>query len=87
MLDRNDRRHAVSHVGPVKFWSFPLKYYELPRVAVDDRRKLRLEASQMRAALRIVDVIAESQHIFMELVDMPETHPRQRFRRFRPEMR
>jgi hypothetical protein len=36
-------------------------------------RKLRLETGQMRAAVGIENVVAEAQHILMELIDILES--------------
>ncbi len=73
MLDGNDRRHAVSHVRSCKIHVLFLQNIQFPGIAVDDRRKLGLKACQMGAPLRVVDIIAKAQHIFMEFVDILES--------------
>ena len=72
MLDRNDSRHTVADIRSCEIGVFFFEDIQLTRIGVDHLREDRLEAGQMRAALGVVDVVAESQHIFMEFVDKLE---------------
>ena len=72
VLDGDDRRHSVSDIGSREIGVLFLECSQLPGVVIDDLGKNGLKAGQMRAALRIVDVVAESEHIFVELIDKLE---------------
>ena len=56
--------------APVKFASFSFRTPNLPGIAVHDRGKLGFEPGQMGTALGIVNIVAETQDIFLELVDI-----------------
>ena len=70
--DELDVRLAVPSAQSARGMEIGMKILLINGSPKGDRSNtlLRLEAGQMRAALRIVDVIAESQHIFVELVDI-----------------
>ena len=70
MLDGDNRRHTVSDVRSCKIRILFLQYAKLPGILVDGCCKGRLKSGQMGAALSVVDVVAETKDIFMELVDI-----------------
>ena len=67
MLDGNNGRHAVSHVGSCKVRVLFLQDSQLPGIIIYDRGEAGLETCQMGSALRIVNIITEAQHILMKL--------------------
>ncbi len=74
MLDRHHRRHTVAHVRPREIGVLLLQDPQIPRICIDDVREHGLKARQMRAALGIVYIVAEPQHILMELIDVLKSH-------------
>ena len=74
MLDRHNRRHAVSRIRSCKFCIFFLQDSQLFRIAVDHLGKTRLKARQMRAALLCENIVAEAKYIFLKCIDKLERH-------------
>ena len=72
MFDGHDGCHAVAHVGACEIDVLLLQDIEFTRVVVDDRREHRLESGQVRAALRVVYVVAEAKHVFVKFIDVLE---------------
>ena len=72
MLDGDHRRHAVSHVRTGEVHILFLQDAKLSGVTVDYIGKLRLKAGEVGAALGIVDIVAEAQHVLVEFVDVLE---------------
>ena len=72
MLDGDDRCHAVADIGTGKIAVLLLQAAQLAGVAVQDLGKCGLETCQVGAALRIIDIVAEAQDIFVILVDILE---------------
>ena len=70
MFDGNHRCQAIAHVRSGKVGIFFLQNSQFSGIIVDDRGKYGFESRQMGAALRIVNIIAEPQHIFMEFIDV-----------------
>ena len=68
MLDGNDCRHAVSHIRSGEIQILFLQDAQLSRVGVDDIGEHGLKAGQMGASLRVIDIVAEAQHIFMKFI-------------------
>ena len=74
MLDRHNRRHAVSRIRSCKFCIFFLQDSQLFRIAVDHLGKTRLKARQMRAALLCKNIVAEAEYIFLKCINKLERH-------------
>ncbi len=70
MLDGHDSCHAVAHICACKIDVLLLQDVEFARVVVDDCREHRLEPGQVRAALRIVYVVAEAEHVLVKFIDI-----------------
>ena len=70
MLDGNDSCHAVPDIGTGIVDILVLQNTKLSGVSVDDLRKGRLESGQMRAALRVVNVVAEAHDFLTEIPDI-----------------
>ena len=68
MLDRYDCRQPVADVGSRKVIVFFFQYTDLSGVCIHDICKCRLKSCQMRAAFRIVDIVAEAKHILMKFI-------------------
>ena len=73
MLDGNDGGQSVADIGAGEIRILLFEDADLAGIAVHDRRKRRLEAGDMRAAFRIVDIVAETENIFMEFIDILES--------------
>ena len=72
MLDGHHRRHSISDVRPCEVGVFFLQDTEFPGIVVHHRSECGLKTGQMGAALCIVDVVAEAQHIFPKFIDILE---------------
>ena len=74
MFDRYDCSHTVTDIRPGKIRILFFQNSKFSCILVDCCRKRRLESGQMRSSLCIIDIIAETKHIFMELIDILESH-------------
>ena len=74
MLDGNNRCHAVADIRPGEVCVLVLEDSQTPGIGINDLCKGRLKAGQMCAALCIVDIVAESQHIFVEFIDILQSN-------------
>ncbi len=70
VLDRNDGRHAVSHIGAGIIDVLFLERSQLSCVAVDDLSEGRFKASQVRAAFGIVNIVAKAHDLLPEITDV-----------------
>ena len=70
MFNRNDRCHSVPDVRSGKVCILLLKNPQLAGVLIHYRSKGCLKSGQMGAALCIIDIVAEPQYVFVELVDI-----------------
>ena len=66
MLDRHHRRHAVAGIRAGKIRVLVLQDSEVAGVGVHQLRETGLEAGQVRAALRRVNIVAEAENILLE---------------------
>ena len=74
MLDGHHRRHAVPDIGAGKVGVLLLQDIQLPGVGIDHAGEHSLKTGQMRAAFRIVNIVAEAEDIFMEFVHILKRH-------------
>ena len=68
MLDGNNGRHAVSHFRPVEVLVLVFENSKLPGIGIDDLGEGGLEARDVGSAFGIVDIVAETEDILVELV-------------------
>ena len=69
VLNGNDSRHPVSDIGTGKIRILFLEDADLAGVIIDHLGKDGLETCQMRSALRVINIVAESQDVFVEFID------------------
>ena len=74
MFDGDDRRHTVSDVRACEVRILLLQDPQFPGILVNDCGKGSLEPGQMGSAFRVIDIVTESQDIFMEFIDILERH-------------
>ena len=72
MLDRDNSRHPVPDVRAGKIGILVLQNSKLPCVLVHHCRKGGLKACQMSSSFCIIDIVAESKNVFVELIDILE---------------
>ena len=74
MLDRHDSRHAVSDISAGKIGVFLFKDSQLSCILVHNCSKCRLKPGQMRTAFRIINIVTESEYIFMKFIYILKCH-------------
>ena len=68
MLNGDDCSHSVSDISAREIGVLFFEYADLAGIVIDHLGENRLEAGQMCAAFRVVDVIAESENILVKLI-------------------
>ena len=68
MLDGDDCRHTISDVCSGKVHIFVFQDPQFSGIGVDHSGKDRLKSRNVGATLCIVNIVAESKNIFMELI-------------------
>ena len=68
MFDGNDRRHTVTHICTGEICILFLQNSKLAGILIHNGCKNRLETGNMRAALCIVNIVAESHDILMKFI-------------------
>ena len=69
MLDGNDSRHSVSDISAGKICILFLEDTDLAGIIIDHLSEDGLKPCKMRSAFRIINIVAESQDVFVELID------------------
>ena len=68
MLDGNNCSHPISHISPGKIRIFFLQNTKLSGILVDHSCKGGLKSGQMSSALTVINIVTESENIFVEFI-------------------